>query len=68
MSKKIADFNEGGEVITGKKELTKFQVVFILFVMFLIASISIGSMLTYSVETVPGEEVFNNSQTIKLLQ
>ena len=55
------------KIVASKKQLTPLQTTTIGLLMIALALISISSMVTYSSNKKPSENIFNNSQTIRVL-
>ena len=64
MSKKINDIKKD---TSGKQRLTPLQTTAISILMTILLFISIGSMVTHSSGKKPSENIFKNSQTIRVL-
>ena len=56
-----------GKTMAVRKKLTPLQTTAIVLLMSLFTFISVSSMITYSSNKRPSEEIFINSQTIKVL-
>ncbi|MCY4577055.1 MAG: hypothetical protein OXB96_01295 [Candidatus Kaiserbacteria bacterium] len=63
MSKK----SESSKIVASKQRLTLLQTIVIGFIMTILLLISISSMVTYSSNKKPSKDIFNNSQTIRVL-
>ena len=55
------------KIVASKKQLTPLQTATISVLMIALIFISISSMVTYSSNRKPSENIFNNSQTIHVL-